>query len=44
MYVFMYHLGVTNRRSKGCLTMFTHRPRDVFETVVGVAKTPEGNA
>ena len=34
-------LGVENRRSKGYLT---HRPRGVFETVVGVAKSPEGNA
>ena len=36
--------GVENRRSNGCLTLFTHRPRGVFETVVGVAKSPEGNA
>ena len=43
-YVFIYHLGGENRRSKGCLTLFTHRPRGVFETVVGVAKSPEGNA
>ena len=43
-YVFLYHLGVENRRSKGCLTLFTHRPRGVFETVVGVAKSPEANA
>ena len=41
---FMYHLGVENRRSKGCLTLFTHQPRGVFETIVGVAKSPEGNA
>ena len=40
----MYHLGVENRRSKGWLTLFTHRPRGVFENVVGVAKSPEGNA
>ena len=36
--------GVENRRSKGCLTLFTHRPRGVFETDVGMAKIPEGNA
>ena len=36
----MYHLGVENRR----LTLCTHRPRDVLKTVVGVAKSPEGNA
>ena len=41
---FVYHLGVEIRRSKGCLTLFTRRPRGVFETVVGVAKCPEGNA
>ena len=41
---FMYHLGVGNRHSKGCLTLFTHQRRGVFETVVGVAKSPEGNA
>ena len=35
---------VENKRSKGCLTLFTRRPRGVFETVVGVAKSPEGNA
>ena len=39
----MYHLEVENRRSKGCLTLFTRRPQGVFETVVGVAKSP-GNA
>ena len=44
IYVFMYHLGVENRHSKGCLTLFTHRPQSVFKTVVGVAKSPEGNA
>ena len=37
-------LEVENRCSKGCLTLFIHRPRGVFETVVGVAKSPEGNA
>ena len=26
------------------LTLYTHRPRGIFETVVGVAKSPEGNA
>ena len=26
------------------LTLCTHRPRGVFETVVGVAKSPDGNA
>ena len=40
----MYHLGVEHRCSKGCLTLFTHRPRGVFETVVGVARSLEGNA
>ena len=39
----MYHLGVENRSSKECLTLFTHRPRGVFETNVGEAKRP-GNA
>ena len=40
----MYHLEVDNRRSKGCLTLCTHRPRGVFETVEGVAESPQGNA
>ena len=40
----MYHLGVENRRNKGCVALFTHQPRGVFETVVGVTKSPEGYA
>ena len=37
----MYHLGFENRRSKGRLTLCTHR-RGAFETALGVAKSPEG--
>ena len=33
-----------NRRSKGALTHCTQWPQGVFESVVGMAKSPEGNA
>ena len=41
--VFMYHLGVENRAVRA-LNLCTRRPRGIFETVLGVAKSPEGNA